>query len=213
MVDTKLSALPQLTAPTDADELYVNDGGTSKRLTFNDLVLYIEQRGRQNNASVAAQAGFAADTYLTGSSCAVPAGRLQAKTMYRCVFNVVKTAAGVATPIINLRFGAAGSTADASRGTLTFSAQTAVVDEGTFEVRATFRTVGAATAAVLQSLAELEHRLSATGLSVGVSPPVIATSAGFDSTVAAAIVGLSVNGGTSAAWTVSLVQAELFNLA
>lgn len=33
MVDTKLSALTAVTALTDADELYVNDGGTSKKIT------------------------------------------------------------------------------------------------------------------------------------------------------------------------------------
>ena len=165
------------------------------------------------NASVAAQgAGFATDTYLTGSSIAIPASSLQAKTLYRCVFNVTKTAAGVATPIINIRFGTNGTTADTSRGTLTFSAQTAVADEGVFEVWATFRTVGSGTSAVLQTAGRITHGLSITGLDTLVSETEIATSAGFDSTVASSIIGLSVNGGTSAAWTVSLVQAELVNL-
>lgn len=214
MPDTKISALPALTSPADADELAVNDAGVSRRMTLTTLVNYLESRNRVANASVANQGpGFAADTYLVGSSCAIPAGRLQAKAMYRCLFNVTKTAAGVATPIINLRIGTAGTTADASRGVLTFSAQTAVADEGVFDLEATFRTVGAGTAAVVQSLAQLRHRLSVTGLGVGVSEPEVATSGGFDSTVANLIVGLSVNGGASAAWTVNLVQAELTNLA
>ena len=34
MADSKLSALTEATALTDADELYVNDGGTSKRATW-----------------------------------------------------------------------------------------------------------------------------------------------------------------------------------
>ena len=37
MADTKLSALTEATALTDADELYVNDGGTSKRATVATL--------------------------------------------------------------------------------------------------------------------------------------------------------------------------------
>ena len=37
------------------------------------------------------------------------------------------------------------------------------------------------------------------------------TSGGFDSTVADLGIGASVNGGTSAAWTVQLVDAELLN--
>ena len=165
------------------------------------------------NQSLAQQgAGFATDTYLTGSSIAIPDGSLQAGARYRCIFNVVKTAAGTATPIINVRIGTAGTTADTSRGTLTHSAQTAVVDEGTFEVFVTFRSVGSGTSAVIQSLSRLSHRLSVTGLGTGVGEPEIATSAGFNSTTSGLIIGLSVNGGTSASWTVQLVQAELNNL-
>jgi hypothetical protein len=166
------------------------------------------------NASAANQgAGFSSDTYLTGSSIAIPAGALKVGTMYRCVFNVTKTNAGTATPIINVRIGTNGTTGDTSRGTLTFSAQTAATDEGTFEVRVTFRSVGGGTSAVIQSLGQLRHRQSVTGLGTGVSEPEVATSGGFDSTVANLIIGLSVNGGASASWTVNLVQAELVNLA
>lgn len=196
------------TAPADAS-------GANKKTTVADLVTYLGANGMArtvHNASVAQQTGFAADTYLIGSSCAIPASSLQAKSMYHCVFSAVKTGAGTATPIINVRFGTAGTTADTSRGTLTWSAQTAVIDEGVFEVWATFRTVGSGTSAVLQSLGRLTHRLSITGFGTGVSEPEVATSGGFDSTVASSIIGLSVNGGTSAAWTVDLVQARLFNL-
>lgn len=165
------------------------------------------------NASVAAQGpGFAADTYLTGSAIAVPASSLQAKSVYRCRFNVVKTGAGVATPIINVRFGTNGSTADTSRGTLTFAAQTAVIDEGIFEIECVFRTVGSGSSAVLQCTGKLLHRLSITGFSLDVTGVKIATSGGFDSTVANSIIGISINGGASAAWTVSLVSTELVNL-
>lgn len=165
-----------------------------------------------HNASVAAQSGFAADTYLIGSDCAIPSGQLKATSKYRCRLNVVKTAAGVAAPIVTVRIGTAASTADASRGALTFAAQTAVVDEGTIDIEVVFRTVGAATAAVVQVLGQIAHRLTATGLSTAAESVQIATSAGFDSTVANSKIGVSVNGGTSAAWTVSLVSAELVNL-
>lgn len=38
MADTKLSALTQLSAqPASTDEIYINDGGTSKRITYSDL--------------------------------------------------------------------------------------------------------------------------------------------------------------------------------
>jgi predicted PP-loop superfamily ATPase len=82
-----------------------------------------------------------------------------------------------------------------------------------FELWAAFRTVGSGTAAVVQSRARLTHALSITGLSTSVTPITVATSGGFDSTVAASIIGVSLNGGTSAAFTITLVEAELINLA
>jgi hypothetical protein len=72
---------------------------------------------------------------------------------------------------------------------------------------------GFGTAAVVQSRARLTHALSITGLSTSVTPITVATSGGFDSTVAASIIGVSLNGGTSAAFTITLVEAELINLA
>ena len=214
MADTKISALPAVTSPTDASEVPVNEGGTSKKVTLNQLTAYFEQRGRQTNASVANQTGFAADTYLTGSDVAIPSGRLQAKSMYRVRFNVTKTAAGTAAPVVNVRLGTAGTTADTSRATLTFGAQTALVDEGFVEAYVVFRTVGSGTTAVIQAVGFFQKELNtATGLGPTPNQHVTVTSAGFDSTVAGLRIGISVNGGTSAAWTVNLVQAELFNLA
>lgn len=201
-------------AVADADLFETTQGGAnSRKVTGTQIKAYVEAGIAQFNASVAAQGpGFASDTYLIGSSILIPDGRLQAKSIYRCVFNAVKTGAGVATPIITVRFGTAGSVADAARGVLTHSAQTGVIDEMRYDLVAIFRTVGAGSAAVLQSCGVINHRLSITGFSVGVSEPEIATSAGFNSTVASSIIGLSVNGGSSAAWTVNVVQAELVNL-
>lgn len=166
----------------------------------------------QYNQSVAAQgAGFATDTYLTGSVITIPASSLKIGSRYHLIFDVSKTGAGVATPIIYVRFGTNGSTADTARLTFTFLAQTAVADIGTFEIWATFRVVGAS--AVLQGSAQARHRLQITGLQNLVCTTLQVTSGSFDSTVANSKIGVSVNGGTSAAWTVQLVQTELENLA
>lgn len=166
------------------------------------------------NQSLSAQGpGFAADTYLAGSNIAVPTTGLRAGTRYRLVFDATKTAAGVAAPVITLRFGTAGSVADAALVALTFPAQTAVADVGRFAVEVTFRSVGSGTSAVVQAMASLIHGLAATGLSTSSAPVQIGTSSGFNSTPANSIIGVSVNGGASAAWTVSLVQATLENLA
>lgn len=165
----------------------------------------------QYNASTADQTGFASDTYLAGSVVSIPQGKIKIGTKYRVRFNVVKTAAGVAAPVINVRIGTAGTTADASRAALTFAAQTAVVDEGEFEIEVVFRAAGAA--AIIQAMGILGHRLAATGLSTSNNSVAVALSvAAFDATLANLKMGLSVNGGTSAAWTVNIVSADLVNL-
>lgn len=172
---------------------------------------------RLNNRSVSTvSAGYAADTYLAGSSIAMPAGGPIIGTRYACGFDMVKTAAGVATFIINVRFGTAGTTADAAILTFTFTAGTGVVDTGTFEVLLHFRTVGAGTSAVVVGKAECRHALAATGLiTLGASGQgqITTVSSGFNSTPAGSILGISVNGGASFSGTNTIVQAETLNLA
>ena len=155
--------------------------------------------------------GFAADTYLAGSVIAIPSGRLKPGTRYALVFDVAKTAAGVAAPILTLRFGATGSIADAALGAMTFPVQTAVADDGRFTLEVTFRSVGVG--AVVQTVAALTHGLAATGLANVPGAVRRVTSAAFDATAANAVIGVSLNAGAAAAWSVSLVQARLENLA
>jgi hypothetical protein len=163
------------------------------------------------NQSVAAQGpAFSADTYLVGSAISIPSGYPRVGTAYHASFDVSKTAAGTATPVIILRIGTLGTTVDAAICTFTFSAGTAAADLGTFEIWGLFRTVGSGTSAVLQGRAECRHGLSATtGVISLVSQTLQVTSGGFDSTITSSIIGLSVNGGASAAWTVQLVESEL----
>jgi hypothetical protein len=163
------------------------------------------------NSSTASQgAGFSSDTYLTGSAIAVPSSFPKVGTLYTLKFQVAKTAAGTATPIINVRYGTAGTTADASIATLTFAAGTAAADTGWFEVDVLFRTVGTGTSAVVAATANLTNNLTTTGFSNAVKV-VEAVSSGFASSVANSIIGVSVNGGTSAAWTVQQVESRLEN--
>lgn len=163
------------------------------------------------NQSVAAQgAGFSTDTYLTGSNISIPSGYPRVGTSYHATFDVSKTAAGTATPILVLRIGTLGTIADAAICTFTFGAGSAAVDVGTFEVWGVFRTIGSGTSAVVQGRAEIRHTATATtGIITTEGQTIQVTSSGFDSTIANSIVGLSVNGGASASWTVQLVTAEL----
>ena len=164
-----------------------------------------------NVQTAASQAFGNGATYLTGSDCLIPTGKIKAGTKYRCKFNIVKTAAGTAAPVFTVRVGTAGTTADTARATLTMAAQTAVADEGVVELEVIFKASGAS--AVLQAIATLGHRLAATGLSTSNHDTKIATSAAFDATVAGLKIGVAIDAGNQAAWTISFVSAELVNLA
>jgi hypothetical protein len=186
--------------------------------TENGLWLHFDSNGglyqaRANpvlfNQSVANQGpGFATDTYATGSFIVLP-GVPKVGTRYRVKIALSKTAAGTATPILQVRVGTAGTTADTSRLSFTFSAGTAATDAGEFYIDVVFRSVGSGTSAVVQGFCSLTSQPT-TGISLLIKN-VQTTSAGFDSTVAGLGIGVSINGGTSAAWTVTLVAAELVN--
>jgi len=168
-----------------------------------------------NASTSTVSASFASDTYLAGSSILMPAGGPIAKSMYHCVFDMVKTAAGTAAFTVNLRFGTAGTTADTSLISWAFAAGTAAADTGMFEVRVHFRTVGSGTSAVVVGTIFCSHALAATGLiSTGASGfgQITTVSSGFNSTTANAILGLSVNGGASFSGTNTIVQAKTLNL-
>lgn len=164
-------------------------------------------------AALAAQGpGFATDTYVLGSGLNVN-NRLQAGSFFRWIISMSKTAAGTAAPTFNIRFGTAGAVGDTSRVLFTGPAQTAVADTAWLEIIGTFRVVGAT--AVLQGELRLHHNLAVTGFAT-VNPAGVVflttTSGTFDSTVANSIIGLSMNGGASAAWTVTSVIAIGNNL-
>lgn len=188
---------------------------TAKILAIKDDAGVYKASSR--NAAIAAQgAGFATDTYVTNSDLRIPSWGLQAKTTYLLRVSASKTAAGTATPIYNIRIGANRTTADTARLTLTGPAQTAIADIGTLWIMVTVRSVGAGTAAVIQGTAWWNHQGTAantttqgTGFANNGTGHVEGTSAGFDSSaMAGQYIGVSINGGTSAAWTLTQVQVE-----
>ena len=184
---------------------YVSHDGLSYFWSKIKALLAGKQDSIITNESVAAQTGFNANTYLTGSKIILP-GAPVVGTTYKLTFDVTKTAAGTATPIIYIRVGTAGTISDAAVATLTFGAGTTAVDSGVFEVICSFRTAG--TSAVMQCISRLTSNLTTTGLS-NAKKAIIATSSSFNSTTAGLCIGASYNGGTSAAHTIQLVRAEL----
>lgn len=210
MADTKISALTAVTTPAGTDEFAVNQGGTSKKLTLSQINAYTDQLF--SVATAAQGPGFSSDTYVTASRIVLPQARMQAGVVYRAKLVITKTGAGTATPVFTLRTGTAGSTTDTSRLAYTGVAQTAVVDTAYLEIQATFRVVGAS--AVLAAWLRFDHDLASTGFANATRGfQGQAVSSAFDSTTASMGIGLSINGGTSAAWTVQQCFAELLNTA
>ena len=180
------------------------DSSNSQWLQRNDAGVYL---GDMNLSKTAQIAAHSVDTYYLGLQ--LPSFSMQAGMVFEWYFPVTKGAAGTATPIYTVRIGAAQTTADTARLTLTGPAQTAAADTGFVRVMVTVRNIGAA--GVLQGMAWVQHNLAATGFAntpAGFSL-VQATSAGFDNTaLQGQFVGLSVNPGTSGAWVVEQVLAR-----
>jgi hypothetical protein len=176
------------------------------------LPFYVDDAGRKwgrsHNASTASQgAGFATDTYVTNSDLGIPSFGVQAQTIFEWLISASKTAAGTATPIYQVRIGANKTTADTSRLTLTGPAQIGTADVGLLSILVTVRSVGAG--GVIQGAVNWSHNGAATGFANNDSGSVEATSAAFDnSALQGLFVGLSINGGASAAWTITQVRAQ-----
>lgn len=164
-----------------------------------------------NQALTTQGPGFASETYIEGSAIAVPEGALKPGTRYRLVLSVSKTAAGTVPPVMRLRLGTTGTLDDAAVATVTFTSQTAANDEGRIGLDVTFLETGAA--ARVQCLGSLTHLMNSSGLATGTGPARRATSAPFNSDIPGAVLGVSLNAGTAAAWTIWLAQATLENLA
>jgi hypothetical protein len=153
-----------------------------------------------------------AGTYVTGTGLVIPQARMGVGVAYYLRLIVTKTAASAATPTYTIRYGTNGSTADTARCSFTqTSPQTGNIDTAWIEVLGTFRVVGAS--AVLAASIRMTHDLAATGWATKASYEQSVVSAAFDSTVAGSQIGLSMNGGTSSAWTVQQCIAQLHNLA
>lgn len=160
------------------------------------------------NQSVAAQSPATSDTYVTNSNLLV-GGRLKAGTRFQWRIHMSKTAAGAAAPSVIIRVGTAGAIGDTARVTMTGPSQTAVVDEAVLLVEAVIRTYG--TTGVLQGNMGIQHS-AAVAAGFGEMFDAI-TSGTFDMTLAALQFGISVIPNTSAAWTITQVQAQAENLA
>jgi hypothetical protein len=208
MADTKISALTAVSAALGADELPVNEAGTSKKVTLTQVQSLIQLC----NYSVTSQAITAATlTYITGSKITVPVGKLRIGTILRWKFNITKTAAGTAASTFEVYVGTNGTTADTSRLSFTKPAGTAVADEGFIEITAIVRGPLSASGIMVGEFV-MAHNLAATGHAIIPNVIVNTVSGTFDVTVANLFVGICITSGAADAITIQQVIAEAVNL-
>ena len=175
---------------------------TTKKLCFVDDSGMIGGRLYHRTSTASQGAGFASDTYVTDSGLLIPSFGMKAGMVFRWWITLSKTAAGTAATVVTVRTGANQSTADTSRLALTSStAQTAAVAEGIIMVTAVVRSVSA-TGVVAGGFGVMAP--------VGLGGGKDVVSGTFDNTAMQGLyMGLSINGGASAAWTITTVQGEI----
>lgn len=163
------------------------------------------------NATTTTQAITGADTYLTNSSITW-AGNAKAGTVVRWRMMFSKTAASTAVPAWSIRFGTAGTTADTARISFTGATQTAAVDTAHIDVYVLCHATGAGATTVVAAGFMQAHTAGTTGFQNDEVPVCRQVeSAAFDSTAGGTVVGISVNPGASAVWTVRSLWAEMVN--
>jgi hypothetical protein len=190
----------------DANEIPINEAGTTKKITALQLAAYIGDSIQ--NASVADQVISATSAYVTNSNLPVPVGKLRIKTVLKWQIMVTKTAAGTtAGCAVLFKLGTGGVIGDATILTFTFGTPTAVIDRAVIDVTVIIRGPLSASCIATGS-ARMTHDLAATGFSTLPCEAKQATSAAFDATVANLIAGLSITTTTASAWTVTGVIGE-----
>lgn len=211
-VSTTVRVIIERTGPVNWDLFNTVNLAPGESLTFTEGLGWFVNRTASsdpvyNTSTAAMAAGFASDTYVVGSDLLV-SGRLKVGSIMRWNIRMSKTAASTAVTAVIIRFGTAGAIGDTARVTMAGPAQTAVVDEAMLEIEAVVWTAGAS--GVVRGNMQLMHS-AAVAAGFGEMSDVV-TSGAFDLTAPGLKVGISMNGSTSAAWTVESVTAEAFNL-
>lgn len=195
MADVLIDNQTAPTTPSGGKSVIWVDSTTKKLVTTDDTGIHRGGVLSKSNAT-AQQTGFAADTYLAGSAVPIPSFGFQIGQLYEWRVGVQKTAAGTAAIAINVRIGSAGTTADTARLTLTQTvAQAATAAGSIFVVMVQVRSVSA-TGVITGAFAPI-------GGSLAFGSGIQAASSTFDdSALGGQLIGLSLNGGASAAYTI-----------
>ena len=162
------------------------------------------------NYSITSQSPTAATrTYITGSNINFIANSLAVGTRFFWVFDVTKTAAGIAESTIDIAVGTTGTISDSAILSFIKPAGTAVIDNGLFRIDALVRSIGAST--VIVGHMQMTHNLSATGLATIPCVDVTNVSSSFDSRTATKV-GLCITTGAADAYTIQMVYAQAWDI-
>lgn len=209
--DTKISALTAAGSAAGANEIPINEAGTTKKVTVTQLMALFGD-ALANSAGAAGQAPTAATlTYLTGSNIAVPVGKMRIGTTFLWKIDMTKSAAGTASRQFFVKIGTAGTTADASVLTFTSALGTAATDTAYAELMVTIRGPLSASC-IARGIWQMRHVNATTGFLTVASEVVAVTSGVFDATTANLIVGLAVTTGAAEVITIQQMVSEAKNL-
>lgn len=163
----------------------------------------------QNVASYNPTGDFNVDTYYIYSKILIRHTEYTPGTKVTWRFHLRKTAAGTATGIIKIRIGTAGAIGDTAISTVTLPAQTAAVDECDILIEGVIRYVDPNT--FFTGKLVLTHKLAATGFINAASHIEQINVSGAASVAGGGpyYLGISMNGGASAAWTGLGCTAEI----
>ena len=196
--------------PASGKSVLFVDSTTKKLSQIDDTGRVIGFLSR-NDATASQGAGFASDTYVTNSGLLIPSFGMKAGMLARWTISLSKTAAGTAQAAVNVRLGAGQSTSDTAILTLTQAAaeaQSALVASAVMTVFIGVRNVGAS--GVVAGAFGFTQSYQATAGNLAFGGGIDAVSSTFNNTaVSGQYLGLSINGGASAAWTITHVAAEL----
>jgi hypothetical protein len=190
--------------PASGKAAWFTDSTSKKFVNLDDAGYYSGVLSR--NRLLAAQSGFSTDTYVTNSGLVIPSFGMKVGMLATWTISASKSAAGTASAVYTVRLGSNQSTADTSRLALTAAtAQTAVADQGILTITVSVQIVSAV--GVIAGGAAWAK--TQTG-SIGLGGSQTGTSATFDnSAVGGQFLGLSINGGASASWTLQASDALL----
>ena len=180
------------------------DSTTKKQVQTDDAGVRHGSPISRNATTAGQAANFTADTYVTNSGILIPSYGLEAGMLFRWWILATKSTGSTAAAVYTFRVGAGQATSDTSIIALTDAgAQTSAAATTLIECVLGLRTVSASGVAVA-AVAVGPTASSTFGLGKeGVSSTLDLTGR------AGQYIGISINAGASATWTVDHVHAEL----